>query len=469
MGIIERIEEKITKRIEERIEENTNHIIDMLETPPVEVPPVELPIQKTIDFEETTDVLKNPYRGAMHYGDNLTNDFDFELVAAYVSWKELEPTKYVFDWESFESKFNFSKWREEGKKMMIMFYMDWSKKPKIHTDIPSWLYDEIDGTYYTNSGDAYGGFSPNYKNAILISEHTRVIKAFADRYNNDDFVWLFKMGSVGHWGEMHTTFLTHGEAGSLPTVEYTSLYESAYNTYLTNKLISVRQVRRVGIDNGMGLHCDAFGHVSESNYWLNGIANGYQDWRTKSYHPAMPSAWEAAPTGGECYSSPPTWFGTESYETTLAQIQAGKCSWFRIPPQGAFAQGSIEDINFKTMLNQLGYRLYIKSITYPEFINTSADIQMTWSNTGLAPFYYDWKIELSLSSDGIIVYSKTVDVDIRTWIPGTYDISTSITPQIAPGQYDIQVSIINPKTLQPAIYLANEGDLRYIVGKIEVK
>ena len=94
---------------------------------------------------------------------------------------------------------------------------------------------------------------------------------------------------------------------------------------------------------------------------------------------------------------------------------------------------------------------------------------MAWSNTGLAPFYYDWKIELSLAKDGNIVYSKTLDTDIRTWLPGTYDISTSITPQIAPGQYDVQVAIINPQTLQPSIYLANEGDLRYIVGKIEVK
>jgi len=98
----------------------------------------------------------NPYRGPMHFGNASTNDYDFTLVAAYISWKDLEPTRLTFDWSSFETEFKFSTWRTAGYKMMIMFYMDWSKSPKIHTDIqvaiikPKTLQPAI---YLANEGD----------------------------------------------------------------------------------------------------------------------------------------------------------------------------------------------------------------------------------------------------------------------------------------------------------------------------
>ena len=76
-----------------------------------------------------------------------------------------------------------------GKKIKIVFrfIMDYPGKAN-HMDIPQWLYKEIngDGTWYD------GGFSPNYKNKVLIQNHQRVINALAQRYGNNPGLALYR-------------------------------------------------------------------------------------------------------------------------------------------------------------------------------------------------------------------------------------------------------------------------------------
>jgi len=459
------------------IDTNTLYINDQISKDSTTIESISELQKKTVNFIYEDKILKNPYRGPMHYGSGSTNDYDFTLVAAYVTWRDLEPTRLSFNWSSFETKFKFSKWRTEGKKMMIMFMMDWPTGVPLHLDIPDWLYTKInkEGTYYSNGGSG-GGFSPNYKNAILISEHTRVIKAFADRYNNDDFIWLFKMGSVGHWGEMHTCYLKN-EEGALPSVEYTSQYEQAYATYLSKKYISIRLPRQVGLDNNMGLHCDGFGNAYSDNYYLDAIANGYHFYLNNSTYPSMPNAWKTAPMGGECYGYDPDYFTNVTYPELRDTVIKSHCTWFRIPEAGQFTPNSESDINLRKMLNQIGYKFYLKSITYPTILikEIIENISMTWNNAGIAPFYYDWKVAIALFNNGDeLVYIEKANFDIRKWLPGDSieTLTIKIPLNIPIGTYNLRVGIINPKTEEPEIELAikNEKEnLWYPIGDIQIK
>jgi hypothetical protein len=69
-----------------------------------------------------------------------------------------------------------------------------------------------------------------------------------------------------------------------------------------------------------------------------------------------------------------------------------------------------------------GYRYVIDEVQYPARIETGQPFEVSFSviNTGSAPFYYDWPVELALLDENRDVAWSAVfnDVDIREWLPG---------------------------------------------------
>ena len=66
-----------------------------------------------------------------------------------ITWAELEPEEGEYDWESIEKENQLSRWRKEGKHIVLRFVCDVPGKEK-HMDIPKWLYEKTDhaGTWY---------------------------------------------------------------------------------------------------------------------------------------------------------------------------------------------------------------------------------------------------------------------------------------------------------------------------------
>ena len=425
----------------------------------------------TVTHTDNNPTLTNPYRGVVNNGGTTSPEWEGTLVNCYMSWKDIEAVKGVFDFSTVETNYHFTTHRAAGKKMHVLFYMDW---PGVagHKDIPDWLYTEISG-----DGTAYAsGFSPNYENAIVIAAHARVMAAIGSRYNDDDFIWMFKIGSVGHWGECHTSYVAQGNPGCLPIASYQNQYYACYNTYLSNKCVAIRYPRQVALDYGYGIYCDILGVTVSVDWQLGIIADGYTDQST-SENPACPDQWKVAPQGGEFGNYPGTQhFADDTFAETTRQIEALYTTWVMALGAGYVVEDSDEDVNFKALLKTLGYRFYLKSITYPTSLtkNVAEDVTMTWTNAGLAPFYYDWKVAIALIQDSKIVYTETTTFDIRDWQSGDYEESPTITVPtgVDAGTYSLQVAIIDPNTDEPGIELAMaDGDaaLWYTIGNVEVE
>jgi len=67
-----------------------------------------------------------------------------------------------------------------------------------------------------------------------------------------------------------------------------------------------------------------------------------------------------------------------------------------------------------------------------------------------------------------------VQVDIRKWLPGdaVYDGTLYVHENLAEGNYDVRVAMLDPRTGKPAIRLAVEGrqeDGWYAMGSLTVK
>ncbi len=444
------------------------------------------PDLKTSTPKEIDSVLYNPFMGWVPWAHTATNyaEQPYKLVYASVTWKELEPKKGSYDFAYIEKKNNFEYWKSKGVKIILQLNMDYPDNVK-HRDIPDWLFNEIngDGTWYNyNNENTKMGFSPNYKNPVLIQNHKNLIQALAKKYDNDSRIFMILIGSCGHWGEWHTTYISPdgNPAGIFPPIKYSDQYAQHYADYFDNKFLAMRYPSQVGKDNKFGLFNNCFGSYDQTQRWfLDWIYKGHTDSYNPGYtHPDMPDFWLNAPSGGEFGYYPGLQFLEDSaIDETLRQARETHVSWLGTCCPVHVEVGDKLQPNIDKMMKTMGYRFIIQSVTHANTVKAGStlDINMDWYNKGVAPFYFKWPIELSLAdSSGKIVAKSVTDDDITTILPGgpsSFTPSIQVPSSLPAGQYKLCVSILDPETMSPGIQLAIEGkrsDGRYTISTVNV-
>ncbi|WP_284641338.1 DUF4832 domain-containing protein [Paenibacillus silviterrae] len=423
---------------------------------------------------ETDQVLTNPYMGFSIDATNVKSEQPVRMVHANLSWRELEPEKGFFQFDSIEKKFNFSFWKSKDVKIVLRVVLDYPSS-RSHMDIPDWLYSEMGekGHWYDND---YGkGFSPDYANPVLIENHERLMKELGQRYNKSPQIAFIQLGSIGHWGEWHTW---DDEAIYIPFPkhEITDQYALHYVKYFPDKKLLMRRPHQVALDHQMGLFNDAFGKtVSTLSGFMKWYTEGYTSWLTKETEPAMPDFWTKAPSGGE-FSHPTKYFEDEQIEETIRQARLTHVTWMGpSSPFQAKKDGPLQ-ANIDRFLKTVGYRFVITRETHEKQVSAGGvlNVQLSVTNRGVAPFYYKWPVELSLSDDkGNIVYQKAAAADIREWLPGEHQFleALRLPDDLPAGKYRVNVAILDPERGIPGIEFANDGrraDGRYALGQVSV-
>ncbi len=426
--------------------------------------------------EETDDVLNNPYMGWVPWASGGPYPFPHRLAYINISWARLEPEKGKYDFNFLEKENQFAYWQKKGVQIVLRINMDYPDS-QTHMDIPKWLYDEIkgDGTWYDN---AYGkGFSPNYSNPVLIAGHEKLINALAARYDKNNLIPFIAIGSVGHWGEFHTW---HGRDMTIafPGIAVTDQYVSHYTKAFKNKFLLMRRPFNIAKTNNMGLFNDSFGDTNQTyNLFLDYINNGYTDYFTKESHPKMPDFWKTAPSGGEFANYPGLrYIQDDRIDQTLKALRDTHVSWLgpSFPFPHTLSGNLLENLNQVSKL--MGYRFVVKSVGHLNSLAAGSGlmVDMVIENKGVAPFYYKWPLELSLSdSKGNIVHSAITQEDITTWLPGEIKLKPvlDIPEKLPKGTYTLNIAILDPATKKPGIDLGISGrrtDGRYSLGTIDI-
>ncbi|MCR5720520.1 MAG: DUF4832 domain-containing protein [Lachnospiraceae bacterium] len=467
--------------------------------------------------KENFDSLINPAKGwatnATNPGVCAKNASDLYYVP--VLWREFEPADNQFS--------NIFAKVPEGKKAVIRFIMDSSeassankatvnkdgKQVTRNIDIPVWLYEATGraGTFYDlefkdgASTWTITGYSPDYDNSVLKAQHKDAVKEIIRQCKaNPGKVAYIQIGSIGHWGEMHTwpqnlnsdsskgTVVKRNKngynecgadgavSGKDPSAELIDEYighyiEAAKNDQWIN--IGVRKPFKAAavaktsgtIKNGFGLFNDMFGVQSDADNmikWSNeGTPKGNGGSGSNS---AMPEWWKTNYSGGEfAYGNPGYFIDDLHFMDTLNQVRQLHTT-FLGPCSAASEVGKSTDDRIKAMSKLMGYNFAIDKIKKLDTVSkTGNTLDFTVNNEGVAPFYFKWNVNFALldSNNNVVCVSNAAMLNKYTsdFAPGLTDATAQFDFASLPkaGKYTLAISVRDSKDTKNTMNLALFG------------
>jgi hypothetical protein len=435
----------------------------------------------------------NPFKGWVAWGKSP--DYDgytqpYSMLYARVFWAQVEPQKHEFNWLDFEREWHFNA-ATENTKIILRVVLDnpGEHLPGMNKDIPDWLFEEMagSGTFYATEGqgdtDIGNGFSPDYTDPELIKEHERFITALGNRYNNDPRIAFIQIGSLGHWGEWHTW--PEG-TGDFPPYETASRYVTHYTGAFPDKLLLIRRPLQYHAGAPLvGVYNDVIGDNNPwaTPRWLAMITGGYtSEWDNEFHPPLVTGWWHHAPSGGELASHPAGvnhWLEGDNFGITLQQLKDAHTSWIGPSSPGRISNSTDCQTEIDHMLMTMGYRFVITKIMYSSWIKAGGILSVTLiiENQGVAPLYYNWPLEITLSEDDHIIFSHIAkNIDVRRWLPGFHEVKLDIRipHDLAPGTRNFGIALIDPLQNRPAIEFAIDQSLRrqdgrYLMGQVYIR
>lgn len=414
-----------------------------------------------VEYAYSSEAMGNPLMGYAPSAWHETVNDDVTLLYVDITWRELEPEEGVYDWEQIESENQFSRWRAEGKHVVLRFVCDIPSDEE-HMDIPDWLYEKLDGdgTKYDTS---YGyGFSPNYNNEEFIACHQRAVAALGERYGDDTLISYVELGSLGHWGEWHVKY----SAGidRIPMQDVRMQYVKHWVDAFPNAKLLMRRPFAEAAEYGLGIYNDMAGHAEDTEEWLSWISNGgtYDQTGEENAMVAMPDCWMTAPIGGELTSSIEMEQMLVSDLTQTVDLIRDSHTTFLGPKiaDAQFADG------YDAVLMNMGYRLWISDMKLSNILTGGIKVELTWQNSGVAPMYADWPVHLQVVDDEQnVIEAVDVDIALSELLPGeevkTETRLSHIRSLNELDQYSLRLSIVDPMTGQSAVRFAVQNAAQF--------
>ena len=414
------------------------------------------------------------------------------------------------------------KWRSENVNVVIRVILDEPvqdarsdispEDDKDGYEIPKWLIDKVgfDKLYteyqydYDKNAKKYleTSYQPNYSNEMLIAAHEHLIKKLAEAYNDDPFVTFVQIGSIGRWGEWNEesdgVYTDRKTSVSIPNAKTADRYLKPYIKYFTKKELSMRYPHDLGKKYGVGIHDDTIA----SNYELNNFFERAHNISrlANEYHSEKPYYWQNSFVHGETSSNFDgkwSWFSNDLpteraaskyqlenikyIDNTLKQIEKMHLSFFKFAISKKDTPDNKEaDVaeNMKKVLKILGARLWVSDISANSVFEkgSTQEITLLWNNDGIAPFNFDWDVEISLlDPTGKPVATVITNPVISRCMPGQSSIqsvSFKIPEGTSTGVYNIAAAVLSPYTNKPELELANSGasySKRYELQAVTVK
>jgi hypothetical protein len=332
--------------------------------------------------------LKNPLMGFTTRG---IYDHPWASTAqTYIKWNEIENNES--DGIDKIKKFCDSLWlgvEEKNIKVVPRVYLHWSADRKF------WPADMATDDYT----------SDQFKKRVV-----RLVKRLGECWDNDSRVAFVEMGIFGLWGEQHSP---------LPTQEMQQIVGDAFAKAFKNKKVSVRHNWRAFLGHPFGVYWDSWAHYDQM--WSHGdsirLLNDKGRYLENYVGGEVAYGWGNASV--QPGPSPTASVAEEKHRNfiinTLRWLHCTQVRWIENYDQkNEAAVKGAEEIQ-----RAFGYRFVLNEVrfSFAKALNVAFDV----TNTGSAPFYYNWPVEVALldaKTHQPVWKSTFKNTDIRKWLPG---------------------------------------------------
>ncbi len=462
---------------------------------------------------EIDDVLNNPGIGFMTFqrfnGDTLNagggwtegfpveyQDFDGDLTnpdhpatrLAYwrVYWRYLHLQKDVVDWAQLDKVLKTAAQRGQTLYLRVACYGGGPDK-----DVPAW-YREMVGEE-KNLLDAKWRTDP--ENPLYLKYFGGFIRELGARYDGHPALEAVDVSIVGYWGEGSGSHLLtpatwqalmwcYLDGFKKTPLIYQPLNGDAPDPGLLVRGLPIEAGWPDGRSNGTGPRMRPVGWridcLGDMGFWRDRLPNwshmrdAYPQDIVRS---GMFDAWKKSPITMEICGTFTTWRDKQNYNEEVVKYIFDQALKWHVTSFNA--KSSPVPPEWMPLVNQwlkkMGYRFVLRKLSYPQVVSPNGQLAFRswWDNKGVAPAYRNWPLAFRLT-DGKRSFVMTSDSDIRTWLPGdvVYDDAVYLPPGVPPGEYSLDLAIIDISSGKPHVKLAIQGlrdDGWYRMGKITVK
>jgi hypothetical protein len=413
----------------------------------------------------------NPLKGFVSY-PGAVGRFPQSLEWDYTRLADVMTGPTNFQWDAFEKKLVRAAAR--SNQFCARFYLEWPGKK---TGVPDYLIAAgLPMRRWTNTNTQpfppAMDQTPDYEDPRLRAALTNFIHAFGAKYDGDPRLGFVGLGLLGTWGEWHNSPNDQWFASKAVQGEVMDAYEAAFRkTRLVMRYPAGPSEGRYADNHqrAIGYHDDSFawatvhtGKKSESWFFETRLRNAgaVDKWRTQPMGGEVrPEVWDnlfAEPSG-----APP---GQDFYRCLAVTHVSWLCheGAFRPKLQGAARERTLE------AARRMGYELYVAEASIALHPADGLEVSLAVTNTGVAPFYYDWPVTLgALDAQGQVRATWPLAAQVRTILPGepATNWRTKIDPgDLASGTYQLLLRVANPMPSGKPLRFANQAQDQHLPG-----
>lgn len=376
-------------------------------------------------------------------------------------WNVLEPQEGKYDWAIVDLAIEEA--RAHGQKLAIRLMPYSNQDP-----LPDWYMKS--GARRANKDSDKDGkiWQPDFSDPIYLKLWGKLVEEAGKRYDGNPYLDSVDISSVGYWGE--------GWSPYMPAVAYQKelidIWVDAFPRTLLLMNFDEPHGLTYGTQRGAGWRLDCWGDMRVNSTDLYFPAEMLEIYPQQIMRAGVDRVWETKPVSLEVCGTVTSW-QTQGYDVDYIIEQALRWHVTTVNIKSSPIPLEWKD-KFDEFQKKIGYRFILRRLEYSKVVRpgTLMPVHMWWLNAGIAPIYQPYSLAVELKSAKTSAQLQ-IPVDVRKWLPGdaVFDGSVYIPENLADDTYQVRVAMLDQRTGQPAIRLANDGrqeDGWYAMGSLKV-
>jgi hypothetical protein len=408
--------------------------------------------------------VDNPLKGLVPYQADVRDKFPHALEFNYLPYSALVKGYDQFDWKPLEELLNDIASR--GHQAVFRIFLEYPGKKGV---IPLFLIEnglKVHKYLNTNTDPLPPApvETPDYEDQNLRRSVKNFVAALGKRYDGDPRIGFITAGLLGTWGEWHTYPRDDLFPSKTVQTEVMDAYEAAFRTtpvLLRYPAGPKNRTKAANAGRKFGYHDDSFawstlhtGRKDEDWFFMTALKAAGADAEAK---------WKTHPIGGEI--RPEAWGKVFDAMPAMKQIQnfrecveATHATW--LMDSGMFQKKQPADRirRAEEEVRRMGYEFHAPAVTVGAVMDGKPAVTLEVENRGVAPFYYDWKAEWGLLTDGTAVKVWPASGKLTGLLPGDKPRAWADTLDVSglkAGKYLLAVRVINPLPKGKPLRFAN--------------